>query len=90
MILPILALWLTLAGAPDCEGAAFCSCAIRSAEISYARAEAVFAGVVTHVGEMGGEPGQQVTLRITRQWKGASANAAEDLRVLDAIPPAGR
>ncbi|HYR08708.1 MAG TPA: hypothetical protein VEQ60_13090 [Longimicrobium sp.] len=72
-----------LAGAPDCTGAAFCSCAIRSPEISYARAEAVFSGVVTHVGEIGAERGQPVTLRITRTWKGSFS---ESIVVRDAHP----
>ena len=83
MILPILTLWLMLAGAPDCTSGALCSCAIRSPEISYARAEAVFVGVVTHAGEIGGEHGQPVTLRITRTWKGDSA---ENIVVHDAHP----
>lgn len=76
-------LWLMLAGAPACGDAPFCSCAIRPAEVSFARAEAVFAGEVVRTGEMGGEPGQPVALRITRRWKGA---AADTVTVHDAHP----
>jgi hypothetical protein len=82
MLIPILTIWLTMAGAPACGSAALCSCAIRSPDISYARAEAVFAGVVTQVGEMDGG-WQPVTLRVTRAWKAA---AADTLVVHDAHP----
>jgi hypothetical protein len=76
MPIPILMLWLMLAGAPDCPNPAFCSCAIRSPEISYAQAQAVFEGVVVHVGDMSGDLGQPVSLRVTRAWKNAAAETA--------------
>lgn len=74
MPIPLLVLWLMLAGTPECANPALCSCAIRSPQVSHARAEAVFEGVVTRVGEMSGELGQPVTLRVTRAWKGADAD----------------
>jgi hypothetical protein len=83
MPIPLLMLWLMLAGAPDCANPALCSCAIRSPEVSLAGAQVVFEGVVAQVEEMSGELGQPVTLRVTRAWKGA---AADTLVVHDAHP----
>jgi hypothetical protein len=84
MILQILTLWLMLAGEPACAERTLCSCAIRSQELSFTRAEAVFTGVATELGELAAEEGQPVTFRVTRRWKGTAA--AGTIVVRDAHP----
>jgi hypothetical protein len=58
MIFPIRVLWMIMlaaAAAPRCEDPPFCKCGLQTVQGELARSDAVFTGVVLHVGEIGGD-----------------------------------